>query len=76
MSYNQFTTEDTIAIGDGLRENHTLLGFHAEENNSAKVDSLGFIMLSVNSKGERYIDMKKSEKDIMNCHSYNQMKSK
>ena len=43
ISFNGFTDQDMIAIGDGLRENHTLLGCHVEGNN-CKMDSLGFIM--------------------------------
>ena len=57
MSYNQFSTEDMLAIGDGLRENHTLLGFHTE-GNSATVDSLGFVIPSINARGERFINIK------------------
>ena len=42
ISFNGFSAEDMMAIGDGLRENHTLLGLHVE-GNYAKMDSLGFI---------------------------------
>ena len=43
ISFNAFTDHDMIALGDGLRENHTLLGCHVEGNNS-RLDSLGFIV--------------------------------
>ena len=42
ISFNGFAPEDMTAIGDGLRENHTLLGCHIE-GNSAKMDGLGFV---------------------------------
>ena len=42
MSYNNFRVEDMVVIGDGLRENHTLLGLHID-GNKAKVDTLGFV---------------------------------
>jgi len=42
ISFNSFSAEDMMALSDGLRENHTLLGIHVEGNN-AKIDTLGFI---------------------------------
>ena len=42
ISFSGFTAEDMIAIGDGLRQNHTILGLHVQGNN-AKLDTLGFI---------------------------------
>ena len=64
-----------MAIGDGLRENHTMLGFHVEGNN-ATIDSLGFVMPSLSSKGERFVGEKQKQKDVFNVHSYNQMVGK
>ena len=43
ISFNGFTGEDMMAIGDGLRENHNLLGCHVEGNH-AKIDQLGFLV--------------------------------
>ena len=42
VSFNGFSAEDMVAVGDGLRENHTILGCHIE-GNSAKMDALGFV---------------------------------
>jgi len=42
LSYNHFGQNDIKAIGDGLKENHTLLGIHMQ-GNRAKVDLLGFV---------------------------------
>ena len=42
ISFNSFSSEDMMVIGDGLRENHILLGCHVEGNN-AKMDGLGFL---------------------------------
>ena len=75
ISYNQFSIEDMQVVGDGLRENHTLLGFHTEGNNAA-VDSLGFVIPAINSRGERFINMKQKQKDVFNVHSYNQIPGK
>lgn len=49
ISFNSFSDQDMIAIGDGLRENHTLLGCHVE-GNSSKLDSLGFIVPIISNK--------------------------
>ena len=43
ISFNGFSDHDMIALGDGLRENHSLLGCHVEGNN-CKLDTLGFIV--------------------------------
>ena len=45
ISFNAFSAEDMLTIGDGLRENHTILGCHVE-GNGAKIDALGFIKLT------------------------------
>jgi len=42
LSYNHFGQNDIKAIGDGLKENHTLLGIHMQ-GNRANVDLLGFV---------------------------------
>ena len=48
ISFNGFTAEDMTAIGNGLRENNSLLGFHIE-GNDAKMDALGFIFPTPNA---------------------------
>ena len=42
MSFNKIGTEDTKAIGNGLKTNNSMFGFHFR-GNSGKVDSLGFL---------------------------------
>jgi Ran GTPase-activating protein (RanGAP) involved in mRNA processing and transport len=42
ISYNNFTLEECKIIGEGLMNNHTLLGLHVD-GNSCVVDSRGFI---------------------------------
>lgn len=42
LSFNGFAVEDMMVIGDGLRENSTILGCHIE-GNAAKLDALGFV---------------------------------
>lgn len=54
ISFNGFAPEDMTAIGDGLRENHTLLGCHIE-GNSAKMDSLGFVSPVLNAKATKQV---------------------
>ena len=49
ISFNSFSSEDMIVIGDGLRENHTLFGIHVDGNN-AKVDANGFIRPEISDK--------------------------
>ena len=49
ISFNGYNGEDMTAIGDGLRENHSLLGCHIE-GNSAKMDGLGFVCPKLSSK--------------------------
>ena len=60
-----------LVIGDGLRENHTLLGFHTEGNN-ATIDSLGFVQPNISTR-ENFINIKQKQKDVINVHSYNQI---
>ena len=57
ISYNSYKCEDMLVIGDGLRENHTILGFHTE-GNSANVDAIGFVMPIVNARGELHDNIK------------------
>ena len=49
ISFNGFCGEDMIAIGDGLRENHSLLGLHIK-GNGAKLDGLGFVCPTPSTK--------------------------
>ena len=49
ISFNGFSAEDMIAIGDGLRENHSLFGCHIEGNN-ARMDALGFVYPLITDK--------------------------
>lgn len=43
FSFNQFKAEDMRIIGEGLKRNHTVLGFHLM-GNEGKVDELGFVI--------------------------------
>lgn len=51
ISHNQFKADDMEVIGDGLKENHTLLGLHAVGHNS-EIDHNGFIQVKGASKAE------------------------
>ena len=42
ISHNSFKPEDMEVMGDGLKENHTLIGMHVT-GNFATLDHLGFI---------------------------------
>ena len=75
ISYNSYKCEDMLVVGDGLRENHTLLGFHTE-GNSSSVDALGFVMPIINERGERHVNIRQKQKDVINVHNYNQIPSK
>jgi hypothetical protein len=35
--------EDSRAIGDGLKDNHTLIGLHFENGNEGSMDQMGFV---------------------------------
>lgn len=72
ISFNQFSVEDMQTIGDGLRENHTLIGFHCEGNN-ATVDALGFVQPVV-SKSSAFFNAKEKHKDVIKLHAYNEMR--
>lgn len=45
ISHNQFKPEDMEVIGDGLKENHTLIGMHTA-GNYAELDPLGFLVVN------------------------------
>lgn len=49
ISFNGFSAEDMIVIGDGLRENHSMLGCHVE-GNSCRMDSMGFVAPILSNK--------------------------
>ena len=49
LRYNSLSREDCIAIGEGLEQNHTLLGLHME-GNMLDVDSLGFLTVERNEQ--------------------------
>ena len=49
ISHNNFSLNDMIVIGDGLRENQSLLGIHTEGNN-AYIDPIGFVRPKPNDK--------------------------
>jgi hypothetical protein len=42
FSFNQFKINDVQVLGEGLKQNHSILGIHLM-GNYAKVDELGFI---------------------------------
>jgi len=69
ISFNGFSTEDMMAIGDGLRENHSLLGFHIEGNN-AKMDTLGFILPIISDKTNG------RGKEVYDVHKYDRIPGK
>lgn len=61
-----------IAIGDGLRENHTLLGCHVEGNN-CRMDSLGFIVPILNQKSANGAASKHIGKQVYDVHKYDRI---
>jgi len=73
ISFNGFSAEDMIAIGDGLRENHALLGCHVE-GNSCRLDSLGFVMPLLSDKTTR--QSKQSGEDVYDVHKYDRIPGK
>ena len=70
MSFNGFTSEDMIALGDGLRENHTLLGCHVDGNN-ARIDALGFLTPVLHDKRTKYSRHK--GKEVYDVHNYDRI---
>ena len=69
ISFNSFTDQDMIALSDGLRENHTLLGCHVE-GNSCKLDSLGFIVPMMVTKPSADGKHKQRGKEVYDVHNY------
>ena len=73
ISFNGFTDQDMIVLGDGLRENHTMLGCHVE-GNSCKLDTLGFIVPIMSSKPSVGIKSKqRGNKDVYDVHNYDRI---
>ena len=56
ISHNQFKVEDSEVIGDGLNENHTLLGLHTAGNN-AEIDHLGFLLTDQSEINSQVMDL-------------------
>jgi hypothetical protein len=56
ISHNQFKPEDSEAMADGLKENHTLLGIHTVGNH-AEVDHLGFMSVNYDDKSDQVLEM-------------------
>ena len=69
ISFNAFTDQDMIALSDGLRENHTLLGCHVEGNN-CKMDTLGFIVPIMVTKPSVAGKNKQRGKEVYDVHNY------
>lgn len=43
LSFNKISKNDMLAIGESIKQNHKLLGFHIQGNQGCYLDSLGFI---------------------------------
>ena len=71
ISNNGFCSEDIQTIGDGLRQNHQILGFHTEGNH-ATMDALGFVNpIFHQDKESAQLD---KEKNMFNIHNYKQIR--
>ena len=56
FSFCQISKEDVRVIGDGLKDNHTVLGLHIRDGNCAKVDKMGFVHEDDNTKRDIIVE--------------------